>query len=620
MSVRSPTHFRRRLARVSLVLAGLVLGWSALLIVTGGFAVTLLGVTLRSHNPARPALAGLLALAVFTCAAGPRRVWISIRSFARTLDAWLAARTLPNRFLAGVLAVAVCGWGLYRGSGVAGGADSYGYLSQAELWLRGLPIVPQPWTADVPWPGAAWTFSPLGYRPAPDGTALVPTYAVGLPLIMAATKLVAGHAAMFWLTPIAAAVLVLLAYVAGRRLDSPAVGITTAWLVATNATLISEVASPMSDVVAAAALAGSFYLLWDPRHVPVTAGFAAALAVAVRPNLASTLAIMALWMAVRRPSGAGSRRLRHVAHACVFLAAASPGLLLPAWANWRLFGSPFVSGYGDLASIYDWSNVLPNLAQYPRLLLRSRSWPLLVGLGVLLVPIARLWPRLADRSIPLGMALFVFSLVAQYLAYEFAAGAGYLRLLLPCLPFAMAATARLLVAVARPGWPALLVALAVVAHGVVSAHYTGRDDQLGERKYPGAGEIVRTHTSPASVIYAFQHSGSLRYYGGRLTLRYDLLEPAWLDRSVEWFAQRGTHVYAVLDDWEVPGFRQRFAGQQRVRQIDRPLVTYRGTVVVHLYDLVGAAPNEGPPKEWVDRFDGPRYPLPADPARVPWKR
>ena len=619
MRVRFESDFRRRLARLSLVLAGCLFGWSAVLTATGGFAMTIVGVALRSHNPVRPALAGLLALAVFVYAAGPHRVWTSLRSFARESDTWLANRAIPDRVLAGVLAAAVCVWGLYRGSGIAGGADSYGYVSQAELWLRGLPIVPQPWTADVPWPGAAWTFSPLGYRPTVDGTALVPVYAVGLPLIMAGIKFIAGHAAMFWLTPLAAGVLVLLAYAAGRRLDSPAVGIMTAWLVATNATLISEVASPMSDVVAAASLAGSFYLLWDRRHVPVAAGFVAAIGVAVRPNLASTLAIMALWIALRQASGEGRGRLRGVAHACVFLVAASPGVLVPAWANWQLFGSPFVSGYGDLASIYDWSHVLPNLEQYPRLLLRSRSWPVLVGIAVLLVPVTRFWPRLADRSIPIGMSLFVFSVVAQYVAYEFATGEGYLRLLLPCLPFAMAATARLLLFVSRPGWPALLVALAIVAQGVVSAHYTGRDDQLGERKYAGAGEIVRTHTSPASVIYAFQHSGSLRYYGGRLTLRYDLLDPSWLDRSVEWFAQHGTDVYAVLDDWEVPGFRERFAGQQRVRQIDKPLVTYRGTVVVHLYDLGGAARDQRLTKEWVDRFDGPRYPRPVQPPAVPWR-
>ena len=611
---------RRRIARVSLILAALAFAWSMLLRATGGFDATILGLRFRSHNAVRPALFGLVLLVAFVAAHGPRRVSTSIASFAHAADAWLAARVLPHRALAFVLAAAVCAWGVYRGTGVAGGADSYGYVSQAELWRHGVPIVPQRWTADVPWPEAAWTFSPLGYRPTADGSAIVPIYSAGLPLIMAAVKSVAGHPAIFWLAPIAAALLVLVAFAVGHRLDSSGAGLIAAWLVATNATLISEVAAPMSDVVAAAALSGSFYWLWDARRVPIAPGLAAAVAVAVRPNLAPTLAVMALWTAMRPPATERPGRARQIARAVIFLVAAAPGVAIPAWANWRLFGSPFVSGYGDLATIYDWSRVLPNAKQYPWLLLTTRSWPVLVGLAVVLVPLRRLWPRVADRSLLVGTSLFVLSVVAPYLAYEFAPHAGYLRFLLPCLPFAAAGTARLLLSISRPGWRMTAVALALVVQGASSAHLTGQDDQLGERKYPGMGTIVRMHTEPASVIYSFQHSGSLRYYGGRMTLRYDLLDPSWLDRSVDWFLARGTRVYAVLDDWEIAGFRERFAGQRRVRQLDTPVVVYRGTVVAHLYDLVRSPHERRPAETWVDRFDGPRYPEPVDPPVVPWTR
>jgi hypothetical protein len=300
----------------------------------------------------------------------------------------------------------------------------------------------------------------------------------------------------------------------------------------------------------------------------------------------------------------------------VFLAAASPGLLIPAWANWRLFGSPLISGYGDLETIYDWSHVLPNLQQYPALLVRSRAVPALIGFVALLIPAKRLWPRLADRVVLPGITLFVFSLVAQYVAYEPATSEVYLRFLLPCWPFVMTGAARVLLIVARPGLPAALVVALLLAHGVFSVKWACHDggcDHRGERKYPSAGAIVRSRTEPASVIYSFQHSGSLRYYGGRMTLRYDLLDPAWLDRSIDWFAERGVHPYAVLDDWEVEMFRERFAGQRRVSRIDRPAVTYRGTVVTHFYDLLGPPVERGETEQWVDRFGGPRYPRPAEP-------
>ena len=43
-----------------------------------------------------------------------------------------------------------------------------------------------------------------------------------------------------------------------------------------------------------------------------------------------------------------------------------------------------------------------------------------------------------------------------------------------------------------------------------------------------------------------QHSGSVRYYGHRVSLRYDLLRPEWLDRALQ--------------------FRKRNAGKQRDRK------------------------------------------------------
>ena len=49
---------------------------------------------------------------------------------------------------------------------------------------------------------------------------------------------------------------------------------------------------------------------------------------------------------------------------------------------------------------------------------------------------------------------------------------------------------------------------------------------------------------PDAVILAMQHSGSLRYYTGRLILRWDALDPAWLDRAVAFLRDRGIATYA----------------------------------------------------------------------------
>jgi hypothetical protein len=601
---------------VSLAIAVAALAWATLLVVTGGFETRIAGLTLRSHNFNRPAMAGIVALALSIWAYGVPTIRSGATSLARASNQWIARRELPDVPLAMALAAGVLVFGLDRGTGVAGGSDSYGYISQAELWLHGVPVVPQPWTAQVPWPDADWTFSPLGYRPTFGGGAIVPGYAVGLPLLMAAVKLVAGHSAIFWITPVAGMVLVLIAYAVGRRLDTPLAGLLAAFLVATNATVLGELPSPMTDVLAAAALATSLYLLLGPVRRPLGAGLVAAIAVAVRPNLAATAAVMALWLCFARRADYPRRWPRQMAHALIFLTAASPGFLIPAWANWRLFGSPFVSGYGTVETIYDWSHVLPNLERYSRLLVRSWAVPALAGFVVVMIPAKRMWPRITDRSLLIGVALFVFSLVAQYLAYEPVTGEGYLRLLLPCWPFVMTGAARVALMLARPGWLAALVGVAVVlqgASGVRRACANNGCDHRSERKYPSAGQIVRSRTEPSSVIYSFQHSGSLRYYGGRMTLRYDILDPAWLDRSVDWLARRGVHSYALLDDWELERFRERFAGQERLKQLDKPIVIYHGTVGARFFDLVRPPAETAPTEHAFDRFGGPRYPGPVAP-------
>jgi hypothetical protein len=606
---------RRPIARLSFLVAALALGWAALIFLTGGFSTRMFGVAIRSHNATRPAWAGAIALVAFVWAYGPARLAASLAAASRASADWMAVRELPYARFAIALAAAVLLFGLLWSTGVAGGSDSYGYVSQAELWLRGVPIVRQPWAADVPWPNAPWTFSPLGYRPSFDGASIVPVYAVGLPLLMAGVKAIAGHSAIFWLTPLAGAALVLATYGIGRRLDSPAAGLVAAWLVATSATLVSEVPSPMSDVIAAAALSASWYALLSASParasgLPYIAagGLAAAIAIIVRPNLVPSLAILAAAAAARE------RGWRRPLAAVLFLTAASPGALIPAWANWRLFGSPFVSGYGEVSTIYAWAHVLPNLRAYPAILLHARAVAILAGFVALAMPSRRLWPHLRDRALHLCIVLFVASIVVQYIAYEPATGEGYLRLLLPCWPFAATAAARVLLSLPRRRWMPAAAVAALLVQGIVSVRWACHDggcDHRSERKYPGAGEIVRTRTEPDSVIFSDQHSGSIRYYGGRLSLRYDQLDREWLDRAVDWLAARGVHSYLVLDDWEVPKFREHFAGQRRVAQADQPIVTYRGTVVTQVFDLLNPVERRGPRVEWIDRFDGPRFPRPA---------
>jgi hypothetical protein len=102
----------------------------------------------------------------------------------------------------------------------------------------------------------------------------------------------------------------------------------------------------------------------------------------------------------------------------------------------------------------------------------------------------------------------------------------------------------------------------------------------GERKYPQVGVFVRDQLPASAFVLAAQHSGSLRYYSHRPTLRWDLLDRAWLDRALGSMRAAGYEPFLVVDAGEDDEFRQRFseAGQRGVSAL-APLATIGNTTV-----------------------------------------
>jgi hypothetical protein len=176
----------------------------------------------------------------------------------------------------------------------------------------------------------------------------------------------------------------------------------------------------------------------------------------------------------------------------------------------------------------------------------------------------------------------------------------YLRFLLPMWPVTMLLAAAGMESIARrwlrPVYPfAIAAAVAVIAwHGVRTAVDRNAFD-LGrsERRYIDVARFIATHTDPAAVILSVQHSGSLRLYADRLTLRYDALDPLWLDRVVAYLESIGRRPYYVLDGGEVDAFRQRFGTANRAGALDwPPLATLSGTISV--YDPIGRGGEASP--------------------------
>jgi len=288
----------------------------------------------------------------------------------------------------------------------------------------------------------------------------------------------------------------------------------------------------------------------------------------------------------------------------VFLAGALPGCLATAALNAYWFGSPLKTGYGSFDYLYQASNLWPNLARYPRWLLDSET-------PIVLLAIAApfLLPRLAGpgettgspRQTAMMWLAFVSAVFACYIFYAPFDVWWYLRFLLPAFAPMAVLTAVVIVSMAArvAGRARLLVVAAAVAvigwHGVTYA--TQRSTftlRGGEQKYVAVGRYIAARLPERGVFLAVMHSGSVRYYSGRLTIRFDLVDPKWLDRALEDLRRRGYHPYLLLDDEETAQFKERFAADSALGALDwPPIARLERTPSTSIYDPAQAQASRG---------------------------
>ena len=154
------------------------------------------------------------------------------------------------RIVAAGAAVAALAIGVVLGTYVAGGSDSSCYLNGGRLLARGLVRLEQPLARDAPWPHAGQTFTPAGFSPSVDAGGFVPICSPGLPLLMAAFRVL--HVTEFLVVPLLGALAVWLTYVLGRAIHGPTTGAASAALLACSPTFLYQLVQPMSDVPAMA--------------------------------------------------------------------------------------------------------------------------------------------------------------------------------------------------------------------------------------------------------------------------------------------------------------------------------------------------------------------------------
>jgi hypothetical protein len=515
---------------------------------TGGIHTRIFGLTIQSRDPFR-ALA--LSFILFVIAAARDR-----GAFADALTR-LTERIRRHSPLAALAIAALLGAHatVFGAFGVAG-ADAYGYINQAYQWKNGVLPAPIPLTMDLRIPDGDEMQIPFGYRGGQQPHTMVPTYAPGLPLIMAVTLFLSGCGPYF-VTPVCAVLLVWFTFCLGSRAGGRICGLLAAVLVAVTPVVLFQALWPMSDVpVGAFWTATLFYATGGRRQDVIAAADYAFLALLIRPNLVPLAAVP---FAATVLTIGGRERWPH---AVMFSAPVVFVAAFIAWLNTIWYGAPSNTGYGATREIYLLPNVAPNIRLYTSWLIESQSFWVLVAL----VPLVPFFGRRANRptiAICAVTCVVAFALYATYSQFE---AWWYLRFLLPAYGAFSVLLAAGLTTIARAlphpyGRVAALGAVLFMSATMLSfaadKGVFGRIKE-GERRYIYIGDYLARSAPENAALFSSQHSGSLRYYTGRVTLRFDSVKPETAGDVVPAIERVGYHPYLVVDDWEIPQVRTRF--------------------------------------------------------------
>lgn len=453
-------------------------------------------------------------------------------------------------FLSIVSVVCYGGLLIWKTSFAVGGSDSSGYANEAKAIVAGRVVQPIEALDRLELPDRfAGAFRPLAHEPGPRARTMVPYYPPGFPLHLAVAGVLGNwEFAPFFVSPIAALLLVIATYFLGRELSlSRALAFLCTAILGGSSILLFQGVQPMSDVVAALWAASAVLFAVKARSNPryaAASGLAFGLAVLVRP--ANLVLVVPLALALPWSLSA----------AALFVSGGLPcAAFLTVW-NRSLYGGAFETGYGGVLSEggFAWRFFPERFPSY----LGNISLMLspLIPLGWLAASTDR---RIAGRDRMLlttwfGGYLLLYSFWGPDHSWT------YTRYLIPALPglvIAAVLAARDLLRRIAERSPRLAAWIAAAFVVVVAAAETWGYQAWGplrvanaERVYPEACELTSRKAGGPAVVLSMQFSGALAYYTRTTPVRWDRLGPGDFAVIVEHARRNGYGVFALLLDTE----------------------------------------------------------------------
>ncbi len=293
--------------------------------------------------------------------------------------------------------------------------------------------------------------------------------------------------------------------------------------------------------------------------------------------------MIAAYLVVRDPES-------RVASLSRFVAGLVPGVMLLAWLQRAMYGSPLATGYGDVDGLMAVGHVLPNLRTLPAV----ADWR---AYAISAAGVCRAGARATSSAGVARVSRWPPRPWLCYLPYRVFDDWWYTRFLLPAIPLLIILSASTLVATASRLEPAERNR----GDGGLRDRPDGAVDS--DRAAPGMRSIWRRWSSttigPAppsrrsvtgtAAIVTLKDSGSVQYHTGRPTLSWDTLEPASLDQALAFVRARGYTPYLLLEIDEEPVFRDRFRGASVIGNLDWPPRVQVGRTI-RLYEPLDRAP------------------------------